>query len=538
MDSDPIPVFRREPTTNEIAEAKAEIHVHEEEVAMLNGRIFSLQNQIISLKSEQAGHIRTINKHKGVITLARRIPPELLARIFARCVKDGWYLAPVVVSCVCSQWREAARSPRVWSRLYLNLEDANAVGRAQFWLRMASNAPLHIHLIASRMISAHSLLRTMGILLHHASEWRTLTMEVETLRNVSLVSLCLKQAAMQFLKLKRISIKSQPRFEADLDDGIDEIIDFATVLSPNNAPNLMQLFLTCNAVPTTMIFPSRIHNLSLAITESSLIRPLSARSITSLLVSLPHLTSLDLSMPLEYAGEYVDDGELEGATLPRLVSLTLHGPTNMNGLLCHLHAPSLRRLRLRSIEDKGFRQDPIGPSLLRFIRRSEGYLSNFPLEVFELYDIDLSPDCFASCFSSLPNLRELRLHESSISDATVRLLQAGFFDQEASGCLCPKLTKIDFRWCANLTGQAVVDLVRSRVPTAFMGSLPPFLMPGQFIGSDDAIAYPINEVAILNCCYVLEQDILDLARMTLCRVVVEESDHCGELCYSSRYYLD
>lgn len=530
MDATSESVFRREPTAIEIAEATSGIHTHEQAVAQLNNSIQSLQRQITSLKVVQAGHVQTINRHKGVITLARRIPTELLARIFERCVKDGWYRAPVVASRVCSQWREAARYPRVWSRIYLNLEDLNAFGRTRYWLRMASQAPLHIILISTWRIRAPLLLDAMGLLLGHATGWKSFQLEVNTLQHIQLVALCIKQSNSVFHQLKRISIKSHIPFELEVGNNDGETIDFIETLSSDKAPNLCQLLISCNSVPTTITWPSHIRELDLKITELSSGRPLSANSIVSLLAAMPRLTHLQLSMPFEYEDEYVDDGDVEGVVFPELVSLILYGPSNMNGLLCYLHTPRLRRLHLRS-GDQGYRQDPIGPSLLRLIRDTAGFISSSPIEIMELYDVDLSPEYFASCFASLPNLRELHLHESSISDATLRLLQAGFFDQEASGCLCPKLAKIDLRWCANITGRAVVNLVRSRIPTGSEGSLPPFLMPGQFIGSDDAVAYPIVEVTIINCCYVLEQDILDLSGMVSCRVVVWESDYCGRLMF-------
>ncbi|KAK7696611.1 hypothetical protein QCA50_001269 [Cerrena zonata] len=459
-----ISVFRREPTAAEIAEAETEIQTHEQTVAQLTKQIQSLHTQITSLRTAQADHFKAMYRHKGVITLARRIPPELLARIFRICVKDGWYMAPAVVSHVCSQWREAARSPRVWSRIYLNLDDCNAFGRTRFWLKMASHAPLHITLISTWKIRAPLFLDAMGLLLRHAAEWKSFTLEVDLLQHMQLVALCIDQSSTKFHQLKRMSLASLVPFELNVDNLDGVTIDLAGALSLEKAPNLVHLSVTCNAVPTTVTFPSQAQVLDLTITESSLRHPLSARSIISLLTSMPLLTHLRMSMPLEYEGEYIDDGDPDGVTLPNLISLVLYGPTNMNGLLYQLHIPSLRRLHLRSLEDRGFRQDPIGPSLLHLIRDTGGYLSSSSIETVELYDIDLSPQYFASCFAALPNLRELRLHECSISDATLRLLQAGFFNQEASGCLCPKLSRIDLRWCTNITGRAVVDLVRSRVP--------------------------------------------------------------------------
>ena len=50
------------------------------------------------------------------------------------------------------------------------------------------------------------------------------------------------------------------------------------------------------------------------------------------------------------------------------------------------------------------------------------------------------------------------------------------------------------------------------------------LNPGA--AGDDARepAVPFEEVAVINCCFVEEQDVLELARLTTCRVVLREHD--------------
>ncbi|EMD41018.1 hypothetical protein CERSUDRAFT_80667 [Gelatoporia subvermispora B] len=169
----------------------------------------------------------------------------------------------------------------------------------------------------------------------------------------------------------------------------------------------------------------------------------------------------------------------------------------------------------------GYRQQPIGPSLQAFI---EGSLP--PLELLELHDIDLSPEAFAAVFSALPTLRELRLHESSISDGTLQLLSAPHG-------LCPRLTRLDLRWCGLMSGRALVELVRSRnIVDLEHGAAP------------SAIADPIAEIGVINCCFVRERDVLDLAGLTVCRVVMRETDDycrscdcCGNKRYRTRFRL-
>ena len=35
---------------------------------------------------------------------------------------------------------------------------------------------------------------------------------------------------------------------------------------------------------------------------------------------------------------------------------------------------------------------------------------------------------------------------------------------------------------------------------------------------------PIEEVGVVNCAFVREEDVLDLARMTVCRIVMRDGD--------------
>ncbi|KAI0079712.1 hypothetical protein K474DRAFT_1591654 [Panus rudis PR-1116 ss-1] len=517
-----VPVFRREPTAEEVAVAESEIATHELAVSRLQSQIQTLQRQIDTLKVSQAEHRRVIGRFRGITTLARRIPSELLACIFEQCVKNGWYRAPLVVSHVCSQWREAARAPRVWSRIYVNMDDAKAIERTRFWLMMASHAPLHITLAATWRVVPAQILDCARLLLNHASDWETLNLDTRIVQHVKLIILCIMQSHVALPKLKRIEVTTEMQFDPELDGMDGETVTSADAFSADRAPNLTSISLRTNALPPSIKFPAHLCRLELTISDSPSSRHLRASSLLDVLESLSCLKYLSISMPLEYERPYEDDAGMRIVELPELSALFLYGPTDINGFLTHLYAPALRRLHLRSLEDRGYRQNPIGPSLLEFIRNTSSHTSYSPIEVLELYDIDLPPEHFAACFTSLPNLCELRLHESSISEATLRLLQTSGGSLTYQGGLCPKLTKLDLRWCGHLPGSALVALVQSRMVDHSQVKLAPS---------------PITEVTVLNCCFVEEQDVIELSKMTQCRVVVRPSDYCysRRCCENIRY---
>lgn len=279
--------------------------------------------------------------------------------------------------------------------------------------------------------------------------------------------------------------------------------DLTETFAFHRVPRLQEFRFTTNFLPGDLRFPTHITSLHLNILESPTARPLSASVLIELLAPLTSLESLTLCLPLHYEGPFVEEEILEPAVLHSLKGLSMYGPTDMNGLLFHFEAPLLRRLQLRSLEDVGYRQEPIGPALLHFLRSSRA-----PLELLELHDIDLSSDYFAECFAALPDLRTLRLHESSISDSTVSLL----------GTLCPKLSRLDLRWCGHLGGEALVRLVTDRNS------------PGEDTRRNEILGgrsvERIEEVGILNCAHVGESDVLQLAKLTTCRVRLREHDYC------------
>lgn len=521
-------MFRREPTLEEIEEAKKDITSHEASVVSIQQQVAELKIQISHLLNQQHRHLRWISYHKGVATLARRIPPEVLAKIFEHCVSYGWTRAPVTVSHVCSQWREATKIyPRIWSTIYVDVDSAEAIGRTRFWLSRAAKAPLNIVLLATWRATNSRIMDAMDILLRHADQWKTFTLDMTTLHHIQTVTSLCSHASSSFPLLGDICFKTE--VHSDEQGGTDSI-DLHSAFDPQRAPNVIVFTLDASVLPMNMTYPQNIRFLDLSIKESTAQHTLSAISLITLLRSFPALVQLSLSMPLRYESPYMYEEDLDQiASLEYLDSLTLYGPTNLNHLLAHIRAPSLRELHLRSLEDKGFRQEPVGPSLVAFIRNSE----NLPrtLECLELHDIDLSPSFFEYCFKTLRNLRELRLHESSISDRTLASLNG-----DSLGGLCPSLSILDLRWCGYLSGRAIVNLVRSRnhndpidasSSTSFDVDIPTTAAREATLLEQRQLN-PITQITIINCCFVRDQDIFDLASSTRCRVIPREGDYCGK----------
>lgn len=103
-------VYRGEPSPADVLAANTEIRRHEGAISSIHCRIASLLTEVAQLKVEEADHQAAIRTCKGVTTLARLIPDELLAQIFQHCVADGWTRAPR--RRLRGLFRMAARRPR------------------------------------------------------------------------------------------------------------------------------------------------------------------------------------------------------------------------------------------------------------------------------------------------------------------------------------------------------------------------------------------------------------------------------------------
>lgn len=436
-----------------------------------------------------------INRGKAALSLARLLLPELLAKIF-ELASDGWPRAPFVLSQVCSIWRAAAQSPRVWSRVFINCDLEDAAGRARFWLSKAQHAPLQIQVMGSRPALA-DLAQITSLLLSYASQWVTLALDLPLLRDTNYI---LSRCTVPVSKLRAITVKSEATFQQELDAG-DSFIDLRDAFV--DSPNLTRFKCSTNVVPPSL--PFHITDLSMRFVDSPSHRPLSAASIVALLQNLNGLKELTIVMPSEFSHPFLisEDPSLL-AHLPSLVSLSLEDAGGLSWILSHIDSPSLSRLHLRSPEvddDPDHVQQPIGRCLLTMLKNSS------KLQVLELHHIKIQTDSLQSCFAHLPELRGLRLHDMDIDDAIIQGLDEA----------CPNLSRIDLRWCHLVHGAALVELARNRLARkqARLSS-----------------AETLQEISALHCSRIKKQDILELAKLATCRVVLEEED---DFCSKSNY---
>jgi hypothetical protein len=481
-------------SADEFFSIHATIRSHELEVESIDTAIQSILRQVQQLRAQRARHVDAIAKCRGTNSLALRAPDDVLALIFEQCAAGGWANAPLVVSHVCSKWRRASFVPRVWSYIYLTSDSLDAVAKTRLWLSRALQSPLRV-VVDVRVLDPY-MLNAFELILDHASQWRSLTLSTRFVQQASEI---LSQCRRPIPNLRTLDITSfSIGFRTE--QGVDELAGLDDACSDTLSLSCVRI--VCNRFPPSL--PKTVVELSIELTDIPSSRP-SLSAVLQMLGRLPTLRSLTLIIPSYFAQIIQNDKDLKTETyLHRLECLILDAPPDFNEVLRHIHAPALRSLHLRSTEAPlNHPHEGTGEALLQFLKSS-----NPQIKLLELHDVDIRRDDFVQCFSSLPLLEELRLHETAIPDDALLPLHG------PNGS-CPRLKRLDLRWCEQLAGRALVELVRSRIggPDASAGLRTSF--------------DPIERITVINCARVDESSILDLAHATVCNVVVRNlADHC------------
>ena len=479
---------------------------HQTQIESIDITIQDLLRQVQQLRVKRVNHLDAIAKLRGSISMARRAPDEVLALIFEHGAAGGWVNAPLVSSHVCAKWRRASFVPRVWSHIHLTSESLDPIAKTRLWLSRALQSPLFV--VINVQVLNHHTLGAFELLLERASQWRAITLNTRFAQQANDV---LYQCLRPFPHLHTLNIVSFSIGVAT-EQGVDELTGLGDAFA--DAPSLSYARIVSNRFPPSI--PPTVVDLSLQLSDVVSSRP-SLFAALEMLGTLPYLLNLTLVIPTQFAQVVYSNVDRTREThFHHLERLTIDAPPDFNGVLKHIQTPALKYLHLRSAEpplrlDPSHPHEGTGKALLRFLRSS-----NPPIKLLELHDVDIRQDDFLQCFLSLPHLEELHLHETEV-------LNEAFLSLHGPTGACPRLRRLDLRWCEQLAGQALVDLVQSRLdPTA-----------NQRRSFD-----PIEEITVINCALVDESSVLGLAQATVCSVVVRSlEDHChsGGCCNNNRY---
>ncbi|KAF9075935.1 hypothetical protein BDP27DRAFT_1314755 [Rhodocollybia butyracea] len=472
---------------------------HEQSVLDLQAEIETLMQTVRNIRFRIFEHQETIRFYKGKITLARRLPAELLATIFEICTLDGWTRAPLAVSQVCTEWRIAAQAPAVWSQVYVNADSLDPVSRTRFWLTKSQSVPIDITLDVPN--NSDSLSEVIQLLLSHQFKWRSFTLSARQLATANFI---LHQCIGVYPMLQVLRLSVDEEFHTLGNGVVDESAELRGLRNSfNHCPQLRSFIISRNIPPTGSIIPSNISSLSINLDGFSTIT-LSIVTLMDLLLEVPLLEKLCISLARAHNTTFLPNrnSERPNVTLQNLKVLTLMGQSDLFALLQSICTPTLLHLHLMSSAEPISASQWSGLPLLQWLERGQT-----SLESLELRDVDVARDMFIACFIALPSLKSLKLHDSEISDAVFDSLHG------AHG-YCPNLATVDLRWCGQVSGQALARFIKGKMVTS-----------------------PIESITIINCSFVEEQHILDLAQNTVCRLVIDLNDHCRPVgcCENERY---
>ncbi|KAJ7019213.1 hypothetical protein C8F04DRAFT_351278 [Mycena alexandri] len=154
------------PKDEEVLEIKSLLVEPTLRLKSLDNEIADLQKAIDKLKEEHDSVGSFVEAHKALISLARRLPLDIIQEIFVACLPNDRNCAmsaseaPVLLGRICSSWRAISMStPRIWAKLHIvdppPFPDAPTLvaetvalrlATAKIWLRRSGQCPLSISL--------------------------------------------------------------------------------------------------------------------------------------------------------------------------------------------------------------------------------------------------------------------------------------------------------------------------------------------------------------------------------------------------------
>ncbi|EPQ54540.1 hypothetical protein GLOTRDRAFT_77128 [Gloeophyllum trabeum ATCC 11539] len=405
-----------------------------------------------------------------------RLPPEILAELFVSCAAVHPY-APATISRVCKRWRDIVSDwPRVWYHLFLDEEERGIRSlQRQCELWAAHSSPLTFD-VEINMAHVDVMLAVLSPLIPHIARWRSFKVQGNWIEHIQMSNIP-GRTEDEPLALERIDIF----IDEDMKDEVARAPFRPTRDTFQFIEGQFSMQLYMSTLPERYFLePMQVTTLIIQ-DNSDVIHPV---KLLKLLTAFPQLQTLRVAGWPQT--EMYDYTSAPVVSLPHLVELALRGLLSTRALLSHLHAPSLRELNLGLLnvdhrlsdefdyesgdsedEAQDYSQSPssdhaTGMGLRSLIRRC-----NPPLELLYMDYADMRTKDFQWCFDRLPKLQIFGIVASDMSDNVIRLLAPYRESDEGEGVemrlRLPSLKTLVLRNCQRLSGEAVVDTLRSRV---------------------------------------------------------------------------
>lgn len=401
------------------------------------------------------------DEHSALLSPARRLPHDIVAEIFLRCVPvRPWYRnsldvtrPPWLLGHICSGWRRVALStPRLWSALRISLNDGNemrpdycaALVGAHLERAGACPLTLALDLAGESVTTAHQLVDT---LVRRAHCWQHVRLTLPTALYARFAAATNRLPLLQTLEL-------------DLPRAADALTPAHPLAVFACAPRLRDVTLNDPVAPAALVLPwaqlTRCH------AEFDDVEQF-------LHIARQALRLVECAVEAHSSGHRLHGGAAPaGAVLPALRVFRI---TVLNGdvaaLLDALTAPVLHDLEISLFSADNIFW-PHAP-FTAFLARSACVLQRLVLRHMPLADYEL-----LTCLRAAPLLRELVVYELELDDdlhypvVSDRVVSALTHRGAREGwparvpCLVPRLRVLELSGRLYVDDHALVDMVRSR----------------------------------------------------------------------------
>ncbi|KAG1751791.1 hypothetical protein EDB19DRAFT_1201090 [Suillus lakei] len=433
------------------------------ELSFVREELDRARAEVLRLEAKQFEIMEMVRKLEALRSPVRRMPIEIMAKVFDHCVQDEEIQepdplrAPLLLCQVCSAWRDLMLSlPCLWRTLKVGFPSAT-----QNWENVMQSRIMSMHLWISR---ANAL--PISLTLEHPSSspitWGALiSLDKEILTLGSCIEeLCLRFSPLALSSLLTFTQSPLPhlrRLELHNSNPLPSN-DNPPPLFLHDAPSLRSLSIAWGSIDTSQFCVpwSQLTQLSLQYDASPYWNSVH-NDYLIVLRQCPNLRCCSIGIGLTLLD--IDKDTVIPVTLPNLESMKVR-------LFCQtlytrqffdaLHAPKLHTFEFQNVSlAMGSFASQTEP--LPFISRSAETLENLSFDTINISDVNM-----LSCLSQLHRLKNLRFLPGplQLNHSLVDSLVLSEAPQGSS--ICPRLESLSLKCSKRISTDRVAELVESR----------------------------------------------------------------------------
>ncbi|KAI5896798.1 uncharacterized protein SCHCODRAFT_01294158 [Schizophyllum commune H4-8] len=461
----------------------------------------NIDKEIEKLLTQKRVILAQLPAHDALLSVWRRLPPEILSEIFTLALPDDWDDEPagrrvLNFACVCAMWRSVAlNTPSLWTSLWFGAEGNPLAGcedRLAVELARTGQAPLKLTVDMELDASVGGAERIAKVARNWSDRaWTTLCAQAHRWEEVALIC----QPLHAYAALAHHELPVLRRLFISMDAGASHVNFPVDVFA--RAENLTSFTVQYLAPPRRVILPR-----SWALTELSIVcgDPLVGIYDPPLAPFLDAIAAC--SSTLRYFELFAEDlGSVPDGppiVFPVLERLLLQ--RNAISFCRNMSTPCLGDAVLDGLDLA------VLDSFMILLRQSSECKSLHRLALKEVED--MKPSAFVACMQAIPHLTELELYhlEGSVIDETsplsVAMLATLSRDSGVEGALTllPNLERLRLDFNRGLIGDEDehedADELRKAVYSIPMSRKHQRTVDGQVLASLEGFTIGINPMGL------------------------------------------